>query len=75
VAVVIAAVLVHLVPTRVAAGGAVVCAVALALASDLHGVSLVSGMAVALLIIRRGRARTPGPPVVVRGQRPWCDPR
>ncbi|MEO6084665.1 MAG: rhomboid family intramembrane serine protease [Umezawaea sp.] len=55
VAVVIAAVLLHVVPARVAVGGAVVCAVALAVASDLHGVSLVSGMAVALLIIRRGR--------------------
>lgn len=49
VAVLVAAVM----PTRVALLGAVTCAVALAAAHDLHGVSLASGMVVAPVITRR----------------------
>lgn len=61
---VLAAVLVlWVVPGRGAAlVGTVACAVALALATDLHGVSLLSGMAVALVIICCGVGSVPRSP-------------
>jgi hypothetical protein len=39
---------------RVALAGAVVCAAVLAVAADLHGVSLVSGMAAMALLLIAG---------------------
>jgi hypothetical protein len=60
VAVVVAVLVLYVVPARrVVLAGAVACAVALTVAGDLHGVSLVSGMAVALVIMRPG-TRTRG---------------
>jgi membrane associated rhomboid family serine protease len=63
VAVVVATLALYLVPgRRVVLLGAVACALALTVAADLHGVSLLSGMVIALLITRPG-SRT-------RAQRP-----
>jgi membrane associated rhomboid family serine protease len=76
VAVLVAVVVLLVAPARGALVGAVACAVALAAASDLHGASLVSGMVVAATLGRHlVPGRTPGPPVVVRGRGPRCDPR
>lgn len=49
----VAVVVAALVPARVAVLGAAACTVALAAASDLHGVSLVTGMLAAPAITRR----------------------
>jgi membrane associated rhomboid family serine protease len=51
VAVVVAAIVLRVVPSqRVALAGAIACAVVLTAASDLHGVSLVSGMVVGAVL-------------------------
>jgi len=55
----VAALVAVVLPQRVALAGSVVCAAALALAEDLHGVSLLAGMAVSTCATLRAGVRRP----------------